>query len=65
MRFPWSPAPPRNPATERKLVAEARKLGETMTLMVGRMEVLVDRLHEELEHHERGQEDGGERSQFR
>lgn len=65
MRFPWSPALPKNPAAERKLVAEARKLGETMTLMVGRMEVLVDRLHEELGHHGRGQEDDGERSQFR
>lgn len=64
MRMPWRAAPPDRPATERKLVAEARKLGETMTLMVGRMEVLVDRLHEELEHHGNGQEDGGERSQF-
>lgn len=59
----WKAHPaPRNGAAERKLVAEARRLGETMTLMVGRMEILVERLHEELECHDggvRGDREGG------
>lgn len=62
--MPWQKPPRKNGTAERRLVAEARHLGETMTIMVGRMETLVERLHEELENYEQehGQEGGsGER----
>jgi|1185.fasta_scaffold764986_2 hypothetical protein len=54
MNLRWRKNLPQNGAAERRLISEARHLGETMTLMVGRMETLVERLHEELENHEPG-----------
>ncbi len=54
MKLAWRKLPPKNGAAERRLINEARRLGETMTIMVGRMETLVERLHDELERHEPG-----------
>lgn len=49
MRWRWKALPVRNGGSEKKLVAEAHRLGESMSVMVGRMEILVERLQQELE----------------
>lgn len=54
MKLAWRRAAPEDRVAERRLIKESRRLGETMTLMVGRMETLVERLHEELENHDLG-----------
>jgi len=62
MKLPWQKEPTKNGTAERRLIAEAHRLGETMTTMVSRMETLVERLHEELENYEQGSDrEGGSR----
>lgn len=63
MRWPWDKDDQRRGAEQKKLLAEARKSGETMTVMVDRLDVLVKRLNQELEryerHHRPGDHGGG------
>lgn len=63
--MPWRNPPRKNGTAERRIVAEARHLGETMTIMVGRMETLVERLHEELENYEQDHSQGGDNDERR
>lgn len=61
MRWPWqAPPPPKNGGSERKLVAESRRLRDSMSVMVGRLDVLVERLHQELEQYQEGTPEEGD-----
>lgn len=53
MRWPWQGSGQRrNGAVERKLLADTRKSGEAMAVMVDRLDLLVQRLNKELARYE-------------